>query len=184
MCPVSPLPHYPPLLSPTTALPRAGTFTLAHDQRILSCGQARGTPGDIQCCSTPRGGPSRSEAVPPRPCRGPCCGTASVTSSAPPGLSPLLVAVGGFPELVSHHFSREVVEVEHVLEEGVLRDLVLVRRRRGEEEPTGWFPPPWLGCAWYQGDSTQSPIPNGSAKQGHCPARAWYKERLQPLPTS
>lgn len=40
--------------------------------------------------------------------------------SAHPMPSPLLVSVGGFPELVSHHFGREVVEVEHVLEEGVL----------------------------------------------------------------
>lgn len=35
--------------------------------------------------------------------------------------------------MVSHHFGREVVEVEHVLEEGVLGDLVLVRKKIGEE---------------------------------------------------
>lgn len=57
-----------------------------------------------------------------------------------PRLHPLLVAVGGFPELVSHHFGREVVEVEHVLEEGVLRDLVLVRKRRDEDRSTGVVP--------------------------------------------
>lgn len=75
-------------------------------------------------------------------------GTQDHIHPPPPRVHPLLVAVRGFPELVGHHFGREVVEVEHVLEEGVFRDLVLVRKRRNEDRSTGWFPTPWPVLGW------------------------------------
>lgn len=79
--------------------------------------------GDLQSCATLWGDLLPSEPVLPRLCRGQCCDTMLLSrppSPPPLGPSPLLVSVGGFPELVGHHFGREVVEVEHVLEEGVL----------------------------------------------------------------
>lgn len=137
MCPLSPQPQHPPVPSPTMGslcCPAWGWHRcpLPHDQGTLqlSWGQARATTGDLQCCATPWGN------IPPVNQCHPGHAGASVTFSAPPAPSLLLVAVGGFPELVSHHFGREVVEVEHVLEEGVLRDLVLVRKRRDDEGST------------------------------------------------
>jgi hypothetical protein len=48
----------------------------------------------------------------------PCCPTVC-------GLPLSLVSAGRLAELVSHHLSREVVEIQHVLEERIFRDFIL-----------------------------------------------------------
>ena len=53
--------------------------------------------------------------------------TAPASLAAPNVCSPLfsLVPAGRLSELVRHHFSREVVQIQHVLEEGIFRDFIL-----------------------------------------------------------
>ena len=42
----------------------------------------------------------------------------------------LLVSIGGLAQLVGHHTGGEVVEVQHVLEEVVLRHVILYEQKR------------------------------------------------------
>lgn len=141
-CPGTFLCHLPPWV-PCAALLGAGT-TAPCPVTKGPCPRDKPEPPWVTYNAVPPHGGNLppSELVPPRLCRRQCCDTVLVSHPPPRhGPSPLLVTVGGFPELVGHHFGREVVEVEHVLEEGVLRDLVLVRKRRDEEGSTGGCSP-------------------------------------------
>ena len=149
MCPLS---HRTP--TPSCAISHRGSPVLpcpglpplpAHPVTKGPCPRDKPEPPQVTYNAVPphEGDLPPSEPVPPRPCQGQCCDTVLVSHPPPPPRpSPLLVAVGGFPELVGHHFGGEVVEVEHVLEEGVLRDLVLVRKRDEEGYTGGSFPRP------------------------------------------
>lgn len=75
--------------------------------------------------------------------------TSPAPLAAPTAYSPpfSLFPAGRFSELVSHHFGSEVIQIQHVLEEGIFRDVILSEWWEGENKQENMLKtkvPAWL----------------------------------------